>query len=405
MTRYALAFLALAAAAGAWGSPFGAPKVADAFHEPTNPKAVSASADAARSHRLGDTAASPRECSSVTVEVLARNLDGVPQKVTDATLGATVHYQAFVKDGTGAVIDSFGWSGTPVVGGDGHVLTAEDELHRYAEYDGNNPRWQATMPLDTYRSLRDEWEARNDGQGYAMLNSGDGGLTEPLKTGRITDNEQLKMSMEVYEKNCQRALFEFAEMANARSNVGQTIPFSYPAGVVLADAVRGAVRDSNLATGTPLERQGPKSGGASIDTSKFDALADRQISYMKALIAAGKPMAANQISTYNSYLKATADEIPAMAQKIMDLHVSEDEQMRIFFNACESKLDTIVSLFNTMIANGIAGDSSRTADDEICSKLGDVVLESGRAGDDIVTTSIKACKFMEEVSKRQGKQQ
>ena len=41
MTRYALAFLALAAAAaGARGDPFGVPKVADAYLEPTNPNGV-----------------------------------------------------------------------------------------------------------------------------------------------------------------------------------------------------------------------------------------------------------------------------------------------------------------------------------------------------------------------------
>lgn len=106
----------------------------------------------------------------------------------------------------------------------------------------------------------------------------------------------------------------------------------------------------------PSTTKPKKTASATIDTSRLDSAAQRQISYLRSLISAGKPATAAQASTYNSYARATVSEINAITAKINSLSVEYEEKRRIAAQV-QSKVDryssTISSLKSTARANGI----------------------------------------------------
>lgn len=106
----------------------------------------------------------------------------------------------------------------------------------------------------------------------------------------------------------------------------------------------------------PSTTKPKKTTSATIDTSRLDSAAQRQISYLRSLISAGKPATAAQASTYNSYARATVSEINAITAKINSLSVEYEEKRRIAAQV-QSKVDryssTISSLKSTARANGI----------------------------------------------------
>lgn len=403
MTRYALAFLVLAAAAaGAWGSPFGAPKVTDTFREPTNPKAVSASADAARSPRQAGSSSGNEPASYH--EVYPQQYGSVQEAVAALNDKANEKYRELTGDTM---------SDAKVVGAKGQAM---NELSAYIVQDED----RQGNPVFTITDFEE-------------LPSSGGEMKKQLKnrpkqyyiyhTGEHTGDSLTTLSNSDYKN--------FTNDPNLVAVLAYDAAVGTTAGMGRDGYLFNITRDGKLidmsgsqsAFCTQKEREtqtakfladeSGNGGGAacvphSVDLSNFVVLANRQISYMKSLIAAGKPVTPDQASVYNSYAQETGAELRSVGLKLDAMPVTEETRKMAVQVEKEARLycSTIDSLRNTMLANGIAIKSSgeaaaKTGDSE----LGKLIMESANAGDDIVTTSIKVCDFMEEASKRQGKQQ
>ncbi|MBQ6925143.1 MAG: hypothetical protein IJQ73_10925 [Kiritimatiellae bacterium] len=176
-----------------------------------------------------------RQDEKVTVEIVARPLDKGGETVMNKTLGAAAHYQIVARDQNGKVLTTFGWTG-PVFGGPGRVLGVQEEGARIERDYNSSPKWKATMSYSDFLAAKAEWDAKQAGQNYAMFNSGFGGLTEPRKTDGVYNNQERMMSIEIFEKNCQRAAFEFMEIAKDFPTFKEQIPFSWPLGIAMAEA-------------------------------------------------------------------------------------------------------------------------------------------------------------------------
>lgn len=147
--------------------------------------------------------------SSVSFEILQRSLDtpikGVP---SPRLVDEMVHYQVVIRDSSGKIIDTYGWSGK-----DGGKIIDKEEIARInTDYDSKS-RAQITMSYRDAVATRKEIENYLSHHGYELTNGGIFNYRNPSADGNL---------------NCQYASYKAYEFATRKLSSKIVVPFAWP---------------------------------------------------------------------------------------------------------------------------------------------------------------------------------